>query len=171
MLHVCHTSTGKMTAHSYCMQYGNADSGGGFMAAVARCIVLGIIIVSAASCAKALHTPTMPTGFGNVTGYLDTCAGMVFPNTPPYSAGAVSAYPGSSQSGTAMHGSGSMIPSGMAVAKASVSPSHPFRFTLRKGTYVLVGAYAFPGSNARPLTTVHVTPGTVQHINIPDECK
>ena len=136
-------------------------------------VVLLAMLLGMAACAPAGVSRAQT---GVVQGNLDACAGMVFPGTPQYSPGTVAVYPAPLYA--TLIASGQRVlrdhPQGR-IASMRVTPEHGFSFTLRQGTYTLVGTYAGTGAvphvSSFSFRSVSIAAGRTLHEDLPDLCK
>ncbi len=103
-----------------------------------------------------------------VVGGLDSCAAIPDPNQPRYAAGTVTVLKGD----VAWRAEGSdhsvaVFPT-VVVDKRDVGVNGLYLFVLDKGAYVLQGNYRT--ATAVPWIELTITPGTVDHVDVPNMC-
>lgn len=110
------------------------------------------------------------SGNGVVVGGLKPCYGLPVSNGPRYAAGTVTVLQGHvawGVSGTTQQVA--TLPH-TAVARDELGPNGIYLFLLSAGDYVLAGQYRGDSTSATPWVETSVSPGSIDHVDVPNMC-
>lgn len=110
------------------------------------------------------------SGSGVVVGGLEPCSVLRVSNSPRYAAGTVTVLRGH----VAWRNTGAdpilaVFPTAVA-GHQEVGTNGVYWFVLGPGDYVLEGQYAAGGGSARPWVETTISPGSIEHVDVPNMC-